>query len=326
MALTNTKRSILLLKDGAVLPTNANAIEVTEEFVVNANAEVTEFERISGNLGSYDSYIDPNKAMMSGESYSTMMRTSDKGGTALDTPPVYGEVLKVCGMKEVIDTTTPGQETVTYLNTQAPTTGSIVAYVDDKKWTSTNSIVGDASMTFTAGSSAQLDFSLSGYFDNEGIPVDESNPTVTLTQENVLVVTKNDVITAGGIGVQADEIRLNMNAEIEDFYGVNGLKEFNIVNYNIKIEADFYIDKANYKNEQEKVINQTIEALEIILGADETNSEVSGKSVKITANLAKASSVTDTVDKSKAKRTMVWLIQNNSAGEAFEMVHGFFQP
>lgn len=324
MALTNTKRSVLLITSGGVLPTSADAIEVTEEFVPNGGAESQEFNRITGQLGAMESYNDPNTAKFDNQTFQVMLRTSDKGQTAFATPPFYGKVLKVCGLLETIDTGTAGQETVIYSNNQSPEVGSLIAYTDDKKWTSTGSIVGDASFTFTAGSAGMMEFGLSGFLDNQGIPVDETNPVITPNMEDLVVITKNDTISAGGTLAKAEEIRLSMNAQIEEFYGVSGLKEYNIVDYTVRIEADYFVDKGTFADDQQKVIDQVVEAIEIKLGTDSSGNLVNGKSIKITAPLAKASSISDSVEKSKVKRTMSWLVQNNGSGESFQMQHGFF--
>lgn len=324
MPLMNTKRSVMFLKDGATLPvTPANFLELQEEFAVNPNTDVQEFNRISGNMGSYDSYIDPFKVTFS-ETVSHKMRTSNKAGTALETPPEYGELLKVCGMKETIDTGTPSQETVVYTNTQSPTKGSAIIYLDDKKFTLTDTMVGDLTMTFEAGQAGVVSASLSGYYDAKGIPVDESNPAVTLSSEDCLICTKTDLITAGGTAVKADAIRLTMGADIQDFYGFDDLAEFNITDYNIKLEADFYVDKANYAVEMNKLINQTVEAVDIQMSTDDSGNLVSGKSVRLQAQFAKASNRVDSIDQNKVKRTFTWLLQLDTNAEAFSLSHGYF--
>ena len=78
MAYINTKRSALFLKDGATLPTPpANFIELSEEFVVNPEPTVEEFNRVSALLGGTDSYADTCHVVLN-QDISTMMRTNDK--------------------------------------------------------------------------------------------------------------------------------------------------------------------------------------------------------------------------------------------------------
>lgn len=324
MPLMNQKRVMMFLVDGATLPVPpANFLELQEAFAVNPQTDVQEFERISGKMGSYDSYIDPHKVTFS-ETISHKMRTSDKAGTSLGTPPEYAQLLKVCGMKETIDTGTPSQETVIYTNTQAPTEGSAIIFLDDKKFTLTDTMTGDLTMTFEAGQAGVISSTLSGYYDNKGIPVDESNPSVTLSTEDCLICTKTDIITAGGVEVKADAIRLTMNAQVDDFYGFNNLAEFNITDYNIKLEADFYVDKANYASEMNKLVNQTVEAINVQMSTDDAGSLVSGKSVRLQAQFAKASDRQDSLDQNKVKRTFTWMLQLDSNAEAFSLEHGYF--
>lgn len=322
MALMNQKRVVMFLKDGATLPVApANFLELQEEFAVNPQTDVQEFGRVSGNMGSYDSYVDPFKVTFS-ETVSHKMRTSNKAGNALDTPPEYGELLKVCGMSETIDST-PSQETVTYSNTQSPTEGSAIIYLDDKKFTLTDTMTGDLTMTFEAGQAGVISASLSGYYDNKGIPTDEANPSVTLSDEDCLICTKTDIITAGGVAVKADAIRLTMNAQVDDFYGFNNLSEFNITDYNVKLEADFYVDKANYASEMTKLVNQTVEAIDVQMSTDSSGALVDGKSVRLQASFAKASDRQDSTDQNKIKRTFTWLLQLDSNANAFTLKHGY---
>jgi hypothetical protein len=140
---------------------------------------------------------------------------------------------------------TSAAETVTYSNSQAPVRGSGIAYVDGKKFTMTDTLVGDATFNFEIGKPAMLDVSLQGFLDNKGIPTSEANPTVSLNAENQLIVSCGDIITAGGTTISADKISITMGADIQELYAL-GLKEFNINDYVIKLTADFYVDGTDY--------------------------------------------------------------------------------
>lgn len=327
MALLNTKKSAIFVKDGATLPTPpANFLEVGDELVINPSPTIEEFTRISGKLGTTDSYADVCHATFS-QSISHKMRSTDTAATALATPPEYGELLKICGFTETIDTSTPSQETVTYTNTQTPTKGSGVIYVDGKKYTATNSIVGDATFTFEVGKSASLDVNLSAFIDNNGVPTNEATPSTTLSDEPCLVVACTDLLTAGGTAVKADRITIAMGADIQEFYtigGANGLKAFDINDYVIKLTADFYVDSADYADAITKLNNETVEAIDIKIGTNASSALVSGKSVHITAPVAKANAFTDSTDKSKVKRSFTWLLTPDGSNVNLSIKHGYF--
>ena len=108
------------------------------------------------------------------------MRHQNSAADALDTVPQYGELLKIGGFTETIDTTTPTQETVTYTNTQTPVLGSAVAYIDGYKHQMTGSLAADLTFNFPIGKAATISAALSAFLDNSGIAAAEATPAVTL--------------------------------------------------------------------------------------------------------------------------------------------------
>jgi hypothetical protein len=184
----NSNKSLLLLTDGATLPTTSDFFELQEPIIINPSPTVEEFTRVSGKLGNKDSYADTAHVIFS-ESVSHKMRHSDSTGSALETTPDYGELLKISGMKETIDTGTPSQETVIYTNTQSPTRGSATIYIDGKKFTLTDTIVADTTFSFEVGKAGIVSSTLSGFIDSQGIPVTEANPSVSENSAPCVTVT-----------------------------------------------------------------------------------------------------------------------------------------
>jgi len=320
MAYLNTKRSALFLKEGATLPVPpANFLELTDEFVVNPNPTVEEFNRVSAMLGGTDSYADTCHVTLS-QSISHMMRTNDKGGTALDTVPECAELFKVCAFDEVVSAGTG----VTYTNSQAPKKGSAVLNIDGKQFTSTDSIVGNATFTFEIGKPARFDATLSGFLDNEGIPTDQAAPSTTLSTEDLLMMTCTDIFLADGTKLQCDAITIEMGAQVGEKYALE-VKEYQITDYIIKLTASFFVDSANYKDAQQKLIDQDVDAIEIKLNTDASGALVDGKSLQIRAGSAKASSYQDSVQDSTVKRSMTWLLRpTGSTGKNLEFTYGTF--
>ena len=231
-------------------------------------------------------------------------------------------MFKFCVFYEKIDTT-PAAETVIYTNSQAPVRGSAVAFVDGKKFTMTDSVVGDATFNFEIGKSGMLDVALQGFLDDSGVPTNEANPSVTLSDEPILLVSCGDVITAGGSAVAADKITITMGADIEELYAL-GVKEFNVNDYVIKLVADFYVDAADYADAITKLNAETVEAIVVKLGTNQTGALINGKSVEITADVAKASAFTDSIDKSRVKRSLTWLLRGNGSDVNISIKSGFF--
>ena len=313
-----TKKTSLFLLSGGVLPVApANFIEVSEELLLTPTVATEDFKRINGSLGSNDSYADTCDITIT-QSISTKMRFSNSAATALDTPPEYGELLKIGGFDETIDTTL-GAETVTYTNTQTPALGSAVAYLDGNKHSMTGSVAADLTFNFPIGKAATVDASLSAFLDNSGVAVAEANPAVTLSPEGCLIVGCADIMTAGGTTIVPDNISIAMGSSIEKFYGM-GLKEFQLTDYMIVVTADFYPENANYNDAINLLIADTTEAIDIKLGTN-AGALVNGKSVHITCATAKAQTFTDSADKSTVKRSFSWLLTGTNQ---ISIAHGFF--
>jgi hypothetical protein len=68
----------------------------------------------------------------------------------------------------------------------------------------------------------------------------------------------------------------------------------------------------------------TTEAIVIKLGTDGTGALINGKSIEITADVAKASMFEDSVDKSRIKRSFTWLLRPNASEKNITIKHGFF--
>ena len=383
MAKMNTKKSLMLLLDGAVLPTETDFLELQEPLIVNPNPTVEEYDRISGKLGTKDTYADTCHTVFT-ETVSHKMRQQDSAQTTLNATPEYAELLKIGGFEYdvtsetlvltdasavtlgetitgdtssasgtviKIDTTndiitlnavtgapfaiggealntasytsTSAGYSPTFKNTQTPSRGSAKIYLDGKRYNLTDTLVADNTLTFEIGKAGVISSAMSGFIDNNGIAVDEANPAVTLSDEPCMLVSCLDVITAGGTALTADTITITTNADIQEFYALN-LKEFSMQDYVMKIQADFYVDSANYADAMTKINAQTVEAIDIKLGTNATGSLINGKSVHITADLAKASAVTDSDDKNAVKRSFTWILNLDSQDTAILIKNGFF--
>jgi hypothetical protein len=322
MPMMNTKKTAFFLKSGNTLPVApANFLEVSEPILLTPTIATEEFKRINGLLGSNSSYSDTCDATIS-QTITHKMRATNSAGDALDTLPEYHDLLLVGGFEFDIDGD-PEEETVIYKNTQTPISGSAVAYIDGYKHTITGSLVADLTMNFAIGKAAEISASISAFIDNKGIATTEATPSVTLNQEPILIVGCTDIFTVGAGVIKPDNVTITMGSEVAKFYGM-GLKEYSISDYMIKIEASFYPDNNQYNSAMTKLANETVEALEIKLGTGAGGSMVSGKSVLIKANLAKASTFSDAEDQGKVKRTFTWLLQVDPDGEALTIQHGYF--
>jgi len=320
MAYLNTKRSALFLKAGATLPVPpSDFLEVNNEFVINPNPTVEEFNRISSLLGGTDVYADTCHVTFS-QSFTHLMRTNDKAGTALDAVPEASELFKVCGLDETVSAGTG----VKYINSQSPQVGSAVFNIDGKQFESKGSVVGDATFEFEIGKPAKVSANLQGFLENEGIPTDVTPPSVPLNVEDLLMMTCTDIFLEDGTALQCDKITIAMGAEISEKYAL-GVKTNQMTDYVIKVTADFFVDSVNYADAQTKLINQAVESIVISLNTDASGALQDGKSLKITMGACKVADYNDDTEDSTVKRSQTWLARPSTAsGENIVFEYGTF--
>lgn len=319
----NTKAFAFFIQQGATLPTPpVKFVELSEKLIFAPTVANERYKRFNGKLGANDTYSDTTDIVIDGATLNHKMRTQNKVGDALSTVPDYGELLKLVGFTEAIDTTTPSQETVTYTwNTaSAPALGSAVYYLDGKKQTMTNTIAMNGSFEFNVGEPAMLNCTMSSFVDNKGVAVNEANPTVTLSTEDCIMVDKNTIYTEDGTQLQASNLTIDMGAQINKFYGMS-LQEYQLTDFEPTITADFYLDETNYNDAINKLINQGTVNIVVKIGTDENGNSVSGKTVEFNITNVKFENYSDSDDQDSIKRTHELLL---TADSSFSIKTGYF--
>ena len=315
MTFVNTKKSALYLSDSDTLPVApAGFIELSEEFVVNPDPTVEEFNRISARLGGTDSYADTCHVVLD-QSVETMMRTNSKDGTALAKLPECAPLFEICGLDGTVTT-----DNVEYTNSQTPKIGSAVLNIDGKQFTAKGSVVGDATFEFEIGKPAKFSADLSGFLDNEGIPTDTASTDTPLSNEDLIMMTCADIVLADSTAINADKITIEMGAEISEKYAL-GVKEFQMTDYVIKLTASFFVDSANYKDAQQKLIDQDVDTIHCQFNTKD-GVLVDGKSLEVYATNAKVSSYEDSVEDSIVKREVTWLLRSGANSENIKFKYG----
>ncbi len=324
MATMNTKKIALYISPDATLPSGSDGfLETSEAVVASPEVDTIEFKRVASKIGNTDSYTDVNKNMFSlGISHN--VRQSNQAQDALGTVPEWGVLARIAGFDEVIDTATPTKETVTYTNSQTPTRGSIQYYMDGKKFTMTDTAVADFTITALAGQMATISGNIQGYVDNAGVPTDEVAPATTSTTNAPLGLTTIDAITVGGDALLCDSFTFSTNPEITNIYGT-GTKQHDIDDYAMTLEFTYYVDPTKYSVEIADLNNPQVKTIDIKLGTT-GGALVSGKSIHITAEVAKIKNFTDSVDQNKLKRTVTYNLQLDEANadKAISLKTGYF--
>ena len=320
MSQVNTRKSVIFLKAGAVLPVPpADYIETTEEVIVTPIFSEIGLNRLTGNMNDSTSAIDTCKTSTAFNIKHEMRAT----GSTFDKPPEYGELLKIGGFKEVIS----AGVSVKYVNElDLIPNGSAVYFMDGNKSTMKDSLVADLTFDFKIGSPALIDGKITGFIDSAE-STKEANPTVVKSSESLLMVSCMDVITIGGVKIPVEEATIKVNPTIQEIYtmgGVAGIKKNFITDYALELSITFFVDQATINREASAIEAGTFETVEILLGVDRTSGAVNGETVKFSASLSKAVIYSDKKSKDMLSRTVTYRLMNDPAKNnvALSILHG----
>ena len=327
MALINTKKSALFLKAGAALPTPpANFLETTDPVLISPEFQTEDIDRMSGELNAKDTYNDLCRTSVSFAAVHAMRAAGEKA-SEFDKVPEYGQLLIVNGFTETV-TGTAADGNVTYVNnTDTVEAGSGVVVVDGNKFEMTNALASSLEIDLTVGKVATLTASMQGYLDSP-IPTVVPQPSVTLSDEPLLVVSCADIYMFDGTVIPTESVKITTNPDIQELYtmgGASGLKRNFTSDYSLQLEATFFVDAARYDVDPTNIESEDMKEIIVGIGLDGSSNEINGKSVEFKASLAKTITYSDTTDKDLLKRTVTFRLMNSATpGAALTIKHGFF--
>lgn len=300
--LNNPNRSALYLHQNIVLPVApANFIEVNAPLVVNPVIPTIETNRMSGAMNSKDTAID---TCQSSAAFLASVNMRDSGAV-MTAPTEYAELLKVSGFK-ISDTPPANTYQLENLGDNIARASALV-FMDGKQFSFTNTLVGSSEINLTVGQIAKVDTTLSGYIDNS-VPEDVANPTPTLNQNPLSIVSCADVITIGGDVIPAEAIVFKTNPDIANVYtmgGDQGLKQDTITDYGLTCEITFPVESATFGDAASLIQAGTISAIRCVIGQDRnTGLPIDGKSTVFLADASKAVTYTDTVNQDLLQRVL----------------------
>lgn len=268
MALLDSKKRIVAVKyNGTVSGTDA--IDVSNEDVrISFELQNGEYKRLNGVKGSKDTW--QNDDNVTGTlSLECMLRGNDSTGLALDTPPQWSPVFKLCSLTETI-----GVDDVTYKPNQTqPLDSQAAVWVDGKKRVLSKAL-GSLTISGTKGEPAKMSASLTGY--TTVTETTEANPTANDDLNSLLIVKSIDSLTVAGQAMKVDAFTFTQNATNEYLYGIN-IKDNDNTDFDATLELVFYKDTAYTYDVYSQLIAGTSVAVAIQIGS------VDGKAVKFAA-------------------------------------------
>jgi len=220
MARQLSNKQLLLAKYGGT-PTAGDVVTLGDYAFVNPTPASIDYKDVGlGVLGSQKSVINDDLTTVD---ISATANLRGNGGGA--TAPKIGEMLKICGLEEIIDT---ANDNVTYQPADVfPNTGTLISYLDGTKRT-IEGVVGNLKIDFTVGEIAKATFELKGFTDLE--PTLEANPAVTLDTNGLFIVKSVSAVTIAGNTIPLKSGSLDFGMDIQQIYAI-GNKEYATMDY-----------------------------------------------------------------------------------------------
>lgn len=323
MADMNTKKSLILISDNGTLPTPADFFETEAVVLPQSKPTTSTVERMTGVLGEIETIVDNCDITLENASMTHLVRHTSQD---FKKRPDFGKLLKISAFDETYNDDEVDKESYTYTNTQNPTVGSAIIYIDGKKFTFTNTLIAETTIVCTLQETVKINSNLNGFYDNGGIPTDEANPVVTPSTEGALMVSCTDLFTEGvSTNLEASSISISMAPTIRKNYGF-GRKDYTINNYVCTVEVTFILDKADYAKAIEQLKSQAPTTLDIKIGTDEDRNLINGKSLHITAPVGKVSDYGDSDSEGVIERTVTYTLHPDpsDSNKALSIKAGFF--
>ena len=302
MARILTDRQVILAAYNAT-PNTDDVVTVSEYSALSPKVKTTEVKELGRGLGSTTNYAIADWTNVEG-SITALLR----GGL----PPKIAELYKMCGLDEEDEKDDNGNITKSHFYPASipVTAGNLIVYQDDLKRT-ISGVAGSLKISFSVGELAKATFDIKGFTDAE--PVSESNPSVTLDDNQIFIVESISAVTIGGDSFEVQAIDFDMGVDIKEIYAI-GTKEYQITDYKPTLSIKAYSDKSNQSHWAD-IKNGNVKAIEIIL----TNG--AGNKFTFTANACKLTDVTESDNSGNIEESRTYLLEKDSNGKNFEIVY-----
>lgn len=300
----DTNKVVLAVKYGGAVA-GANAVAVTNEDVRLAPVPTSgSFKELNGKIGNKIVWKNDDDTVVEGANADGFLLGNDATGTALDTPPYWTEIYKLCGLTETIDSGV-GTESVTYTPSQTqPSDASEVAIWRDGAKRVLSGAIGSVTITGKVGEPITQSVSLYGFTTLASAT--EANPTAPATDKSLLIVHKStDTITFTGTPYKGVDFTLTQGNDIQKLYAL-GVKTFDLSDFESSLEVTYLKDNDNIYTD---FANGTVHSVVITAGS------ANGKKIQITAGQAEVESVTESSVNGKEAIKVKFMLNGDANGE-----------
>ncbi len=301
MANQLTVKNTLLFKTGGV-PADTDNITTSNNVLILPTPKTVEYKNVgNGATGNNKTQTIP-ELTTTNFSVDVIART----GGALGTAPSYGELLKACGLDEVITANTD----VTYTPTSTFAQGTAKAYLDGS-YRDVTGIVGDITFGGKVGELAKFSFAMKVVTTlNETAG---ANPAVTIDTNSNLKVENASVITISGASIPLTEFEFKTGNEINETNAV-GQNEFYISDIKPTIDVKAVKTKGVADHWADLHAN-TLKTVVITLGS------TAGDKITLTAPYCNPINVSESDDSGKIIYNETFECQSSTGYDNFSIVY-----
>lgn len=308
----DSRKRVIALNYGAAV-TSADTIHNTSTGTrIDPTIANGDFKCLNGGIGAKVTWqnTDDITAEVALESY---VEANDTTGAALETAPDWADVYKTCGLAETVDTSTVGQEFITYTpsGTQPSSLSECAVWVDGRR-RDLSGIVANLVIDGTVGEPIKQTANVMGFTSLNSTP--EANPAGTCTASDALIVMKStDTFTIDGVSKKMQSFKFDLGNQNEKFYALS-TKEYERQDFDATIEATFY-------NDDDAIYASIGDTVPVSLKAGAT----AGKLISIVAAQAVITDIKSGSDKDKETLTVTLSLQpsNGTAYDHFAITQGY---
>ncbi len=294
------KNTLLFSTAGA--PADTDNITTSTDVLVLPTAKTIEYKNIgNGATGNNKTQTIP-ELTTTDFTVEVVART----GGALGVAPSYGELLKACGLNEIITANTD----VTYTPASTFIQGTAKVYLDGS-YRDVTGIVGDITFGGKVGELAKLSFAMKG-FTTLGETVG-ANPTVTVDANENLKVENASIITVGGASIPLTSFEFKTGNQINETNAI-GQNEFYIsdIKPTINVKAVKTKGVATYWADLNA---NTVKTVVVTLGT------VAGNKITLTATYCNPTNASESDDSGKIVYDETFECQSSAGYDNFSIVY-----
>ena len=299
MAVQQTSKNIVLFKYNGT-PTVADVLTLDGNVFINPKVGSGEYKEVgNGFMGNTKSFVDEHHVTAAFD-ISVNIKKSTAG-----TPPSISSLLKASGLSETI---TAGAS-VSYMVGGTLSPSQAIVYIDGYKRAVTG-VYTNFKITGKVGEIAKSTFSASGASDM--VSVAESNPTVTLDTNVVVIVSKVSAVTVGGTSVNCTDFEFDLGNKINEIYAM-GQSEYYLEDFSPTLTLTAIKVKGTDEQAWVDFGMGAIKEIIITLGAG------AGGVVELKASNCVLNEVTESDDAGKVKIVRKFKAQANIGNDNFSL-------